>query len=208
MSSTDAQQQEPTQHAHPSLGELIRQPRALFHLAWGTVVGVWLDQWSKQWALDTLYIKSSGVDTIAPAKASLLYSKNIEVTSWFNFHLVGNKGAAWGIFKDLPEQWRVTFFTVLTLVALTFMVFMYLQSYAHKLTRLSLILVVGGAIGNLIDRLNIGYVIDFIDWHYGAQHWPTFNIADVWISVGVSLMFIDLIRQGFTARSEAQAPKA
>jgi lipoprotein signal peptidase len=214
LSSTDPQQDagspnthEPAQEALPKqpLSALFRQPKALFTLLWGTVVAVWLDQWSKQWALDTLYIKASGEGTIAPSEASQLFSKNIEVASWFNFHLVGNKGAAWGMFKNLPESWRVLFFAVLTIVALTFMFFMYLQSAQHKLTRLSLILIIGGAIGNFIDRLNIGYVIDFIDWHYKGQHWPTFNIADVWISVGVGLMLIDMVRQ---ARAELRASAA
>lgn len=170
--------------------------QALTWLVIGSIITIWLDQWSKRWALETLYLKAKVGEVVAPADAAELYSRNIEVTSWFNFHLVGNKGAAWGIFKNLPEQWRVLFFAVLTVVALAMMLSMYLQSKGQNLMRFALMLIIGGALGNFIDRLNIGYVIDFIDWHYGGKHWPTFNIADVWISVGVGLMLIDMLRQG------------
>ena len=69
------------------------------------------------------------------------------------------------------------------------------ESFEQKLTQAALILIAGGAIGNLIDRIQIGYVIDFIDWHIGEHHWPTFNVADISISVGVGLIVIDGIRQ-------------
>ena len=69
----------------------------------------------------------------------------------------------------------------------------------------ALVLIAGGAIGNLIDRIQIGYVVDFIDWHVNNYHWPTFNIADVSISVGVGLMIIDMIRQTI---QEVKAAKA
>jgi len=205
---------EQTQDAQLSEDELTQPPeaeaqearsRALTILGIGALITVWLDQWSKRWALEALYLKAKAGEVVAPADASELYSRNIEVTSWFNFHLVGNKGAAWGIFKNLPEQWRVLFFAVLTVVALAMMLMMYLQSHGQRLMRFALLLIIGGAIGNFIDRLNIGYVIDFIDWHYGGKHWPTFNIADVWISVGVGLMLIDMIRQGAQGDKDGQA---
>jgi signal peptidase II len=94
------------------------------------------------------------------------------------------------------------FFAVLTIAALGMMFVMFLQSRGQLLMRVALVLIIGGALGNFIDRLNIGYVIDFIDWHYGAKHWPTFNIADVWISVGVGLMLIDMLTQGARAQNK------
>jgi signal peptidase II len=57
-------------------------------------------------------------------------------------------------------------------------------------------MVMGGAIGNLLDRTRLGYVIDFIDWHWYQHHWPTFNIADAFISVGVALLVLDMIING------------
>lgn len=201
----DAQRPAETPSAQVSDGASADQPRAraLTLLSLGALITVWLDQWSKRWALEALYLKvKAGEAVVAPADAAALYSRNIEVTSWFNFHLVGNKGAAWGIFKNLPEQWRVLFFAVLTIVALGMMFMMYLQSNGQRLMRFALLLIIGGAIGNFIDRLTIGYVIDFIDWHYGGKHWPTFNVADVWISVGVGLMLVDMIRQSLQGERE------
>ncbi len=63
------------------------------------------------------------------------------------------------------------------------------------LTGLALALIIGGALGNLADRVQLGYVIDFVDVHYGAWHWPAFNVADSAISCGVALLLLDAVRQ-------------
>jgi len=184
--------------------ESLKPP--LITLTLGVIIGVLLDHWTKTWALQTLYLKATtGAPLIAPPNPAELYSKHITVTSWFNYHLVGNKGAAWGIFRDLPETYRVPFFTILATLALIGMGTYYIKSHRQWLLRSALILIIAGAIGNLLDRLRIGYVIDFIDWHYAGKHWPTFNIADVWISVGVGLMIIDMIRQTLAERHAAHA---
>lgn len=114
--------------------------------------------------------------------------------SWFNLRVAGNKGAAWGIFRDLPDEWRVTFFTVIGAIAIVAIVVFFKNARGQKMLSTALTCILGGAIGNLIDRVRLGYVVDFIDWHYRDQwHWPTFNIADVGISVGVSLLLLDMI---------------
>ena len=164
-------------------------------LVLGSIISVWLDQWSKAWAAATLYTGNAAGPGGVPVNLAELQTKVIEVSSWFNYRLVGNKGAAWGIFKDLPETLRVPFFAILSTFALVVLLVVYYKSHGQKLMQTALILICGGAIGNLIDRLQIGYVIDFIDWHYGPHHWPTFNVADISISVGVGLMIIDMIRQ-------------
>ena len=106
--------------------------------------------------------------------------------------MVGNPGAAWGIFRDLPDAWRVHFFLVLTLAACAGIAYAYKQATPSQArVRWALMLVMGGAIGNLIDRLRIGYVIDFVEWFYGDFTWPNFNVADVGISVGVGLLLLD-----------------
>lgn len=170
-----------------------RQPT--LWLVLGSVISVWLDQWSKAWAAKTLYTGNAAVVAGVPLNPAELQTKVIKVTDWFNYRLVGNKGAAWGIFKDLPEGLRVPFFAVLSAVALVVLLVVYYKSHGQKLLQTALVLICGGAIGNLIDRLQIGYVIDFIDWHIGVHHWPTFNVADISISVGVGLMIIDMIKQ-------------
>ena len=161
----------------------------------GSAISIWLDQWSKAWAAKALYTGQAAAAGGVPENPGELYTRVIEVTSWFNFRLVGNKGAAWGIFKDLPEGTRVPFFVILSAFALTILLVVYYQSHGQKLMQTALILICGGAVGNLIDRLQIGYVVDFIDWHIGIHHWPTFNVADISISVGVGLMVIGMIRQ-------------
>jgi len=69
----------------------------------------------------------------------------------------------------------------------------------EKLTGFALALIIGGAVGNLIDRINLGYVVDFIDVYYGTSHWPAFNLADSTITCGVALLLIDAIMQSWTA---------
>ncbi|MFP2959586.1 signal peptidase II [Myxococcus sp. 1LA] len=120
------------------------------------------------------------------------------IEDYWHFRYVENPGAAWGIFGGMPEGVRRAFFLVVSLVAMGFIVTMYRRTpVEQRLSRLSLALVTGGALGNFMDRLLRGYVIDFIDWHWRNQpgmRWPTFNVADVAISVGVVLMLLDSLR--------------
>ncbi|SEU29884.1 signal peptidase II [Stigmatella erecta] len=120
------------------------------------------------------------------------------IEDYWHFRYVENPGAAWGMFGDLPEPVRRVFFHVVSLVALTFILVMYARSEpSQRLVRLALALVAGGALGNFLDRLVRGYVIDFIDWHWRNQpgmRWPTFNVADAAICVGVALMLLDSLR--------------
>ena len=170
-------------------------------LAWaalliGSTISVVLDQWSKAWAATTLYVGQAPREVGGmPLNAYDIRTKTIEVASWFDFRLAGNKGAAWGIFNDFSDSIRVPFFVVLSAAALTFLLIVFYNSVGQRLMQTALTLIAGGAVGNLIDRIQIGYVIDFIDWHVGHHHWPVFNIADVSISVGVGLMIIDMFKQ-------------
>jgi signal peptidase II len=179
--------------------------KAIIALVTGNVVLIWLDQWSKAWAAKALYTGSAAAAGGVPTNPGELYTRVIEVYSWFNFRLVGNKGAAWGIFKDLPETVRVKFFVALSVVALFALLWLYFNSYGQRMMQLGLILISGGAVGNLIDRIQIGYVVDFIDWHINNHHWPTFNVADIAISVGVGVLIIDIIMQSFRERAAASA---
>ncbi|ADO75870.1 signal peptidase II [Stigmatella aurantiaca] len=131
------------------------------------------------------------------------------IEDYWHFRYVENPGAAWGMFGDLPESVRRFFFQGASLVALTFIFVMYVRSEpSQRLVRLSLALVVGGALGNFVDRLLRGYVIDFIDWHWRNQpgmRWPTFNVADAAICVGVALMLMDSLRRPAPAPSRPLA---
>lgn len=108
---------------------------------------------------------------------------------------VRNPGAAFGIFRDLPENTRLIFFAVVLITAVV-VIFYFLSKTGHqdKLLRFSLGLILGGAVGNSIDRFRLRYVTDFIDFHWfgnPALHWPPFNIADSAITIGVILILFD-----------------
>jgi signal peptidase II len=132
------------------------------------------------------------------------------VEGYFDLIYARNPGAAWSFMADQPEWLRKTFFRVASLLALGLIVFMLFKTTSAQGRMIwGLSLVASGAVGNLIDRLAYGYVIDFIAWHIGESYWPTFNIADAWIFIGVGLMFIDFFitaRQGTPA--EVASPKA
>ncbi len=164
-------------------------------LAIGSTVTIVADQVTKVWAVNAL----SKTGTL-PADAAHIrgpgFDTHVVFESWWNFKLAGNKGAAWGLFRDLPEQWRVAFFVVISIVAIAVIVSLFRKA-EEGLLQVALTLILGGALGNLIDRVRLGFVVDFIDWHTNdTWHWPTFNIADVAISVGVGLLLIDMLVNG------------
>jgi signal peptidase II len=110
-----------------------------------------------------------------------------------------NTGAAFGVLAGERSFYRIGFFVVVSLVALGCILYLLkLTRYEKKLTLLSLSLILGGAVGNMVDRLRLGEVIDFILLHYHDLHWPAFNVADSAISVGVVLLIIQMIRQRST----------
>lgn len=112
------------------------------------------------------------------------------VTSFFNIGLVYNPGAAFSFLAD-HSGWQRWFFTALSTAAAIFIV-IYMRKNRH-LPRLCLGLafILSGAIGNLIDRVRIGKVVDFLDFYVGNSHWPAFNIADSAIFIGVAILLID-----------------
>jgi signal peptidase II len=116
--------------------------------------------------------------------------ESLRLSSWFNLTLAYNTGAAFSFLND-AGGWQRWLFVVLA-VAITGVLTVWLQRAHHlRLQSLALALIIGGAVGNVIDRIRLGYVIDFIDWHYRDWHWPVFNIADSAISVGVVLLILD-----------------
>lgn len=112
----------------------------------------------------------------------------------FNFTYVQNKGAAFGFLAQAEPAFRVPFFIIVPILALVSIIVVFRKVTDAELKfSLALSLVISGAIGNLIDRLRLGYVIDFLDFHWqGAYHFPAFNIADSAICVGVGLILLDL----------------
>ena len=114
--------------------------------------------------------------------------------------------------RAVTEKFRAVFFMVVSLIAIVLIAMYYARLASNqKMLRVALALVMGGAVGNLIDRVIRSYVIDFIDWHWNDPnwmtrwHWPTFNVADTGISIGVALIALDTIRQWWAMRKQPQS---
>lgn len=117
--------------------------------------------------------------------------------SFFSLTYVRNTGAAFGLLHRAPEYFREPFFIIVPVIALFVIGFVLAKLDSKQvLTAVALSLIVGGAVGNLIDRIKHGFVIDFLDFFWKDYHWPAFNVADAAIVVGVSLMFIQSFKQG------------
>ena len=145
------------------------------------LVIVALDQATKYWALLTL-----------------LPYQPLAVMPMVNLTLAYNTGAAFS-FLSTTGEWHRWFFTVFSTVMATGLVIWIIRlAPEFRLQRIALSLILGGAIGNLIDRAFLGYVIDFIDIYYKSHHWPVFNIADSAICVGACLLFIELCKSNST----------
>lgn len=118
------------------------------------------------------------------------------VTKYFSIVHVHNSGAAFGFLNKVPEGFRIPLFVVITLVAVGVIGTLVFKAAPNKLAYIAgLGLVLGGAVGNFIDRIRFGYVIDFLDFFIGANHWPAFNVADIAISVGVGLLLLDMLKE-------------
>jgi signal peptidase II len=135
-----------------------------------------LDQGSKSWALKTL---SSGEPWV--------------LTPFLNLVLVFNRGAAFSFLAD-ADGWQRWFFTVLALAVSAWIIHTIRRHPEASLMNLALSLIMGGAIGNVIDRLRLGSVVDFVDVHAAGWHWPAFNLADSAITVGALLLVWDQFR--------------
>jgi signal peptidase II len=116
------------------------------------------------------------------------------VPGYFDLTFVLNPGAAFSLFATLPEGIRNPFFILIS-VAAAVLIVVYRARHLrqHRLASVSLGLILGGAVGNLIDRVRYGVVVDFLDVHVHQYHWPVFNVADSAISVGVTLLLIEML---------------
>ena len=122
------------------------------------------------------------------------YGESLAVTSFFNLVLVYNKGAAFS-FLSTESGWQRYLFTALGIAAALFIIFLLKRHAGQRMFCIALALILGGAIGNVIDRIAYGHVIDFLDVYMRNWHWPAFNIADSAICVGAVLFVIDELRR-------------
>jgi signal peptidase II len=124
----------------------------------------------------------------------LTYGDSRPITGFFNLVLAYNKGAAFSFLAD-QGGWQRWFFTGIAVVAVVFIIHLLRRNAGQRLFCTALALILGGAIGNLIDRVLYGHVIDFLDFHVGGWHWPAFNVADTAIVVGAALFILDELRR-------------
>ncbi|MBL8541050.1 MAG: signal peptidase II [Burkholderiales bacterium] len=118
----------------------------------------------------------------------LTYGQAIEVLPFLNLVLVYNPGAAFSFLSDQPG-WQNKFFIAVAAAASVWVLYL-LARPQRRLFSLALALILGGAIGNLFDRLILGAVVDFIDVHAAGYHWPAFNVADASITCGAALLIL------------------
>lgn len=157
-------------------GSRSNLPRNPLGIAWLllSVLVIVLDLWTKHIATQHL----------------TLY-RPLELTSWLNMTLAHNYGAAFSFLSDAGGWQRWLFSILATVVTGVLVVWLLRLPKAEKLTATALALIIGGAIGNLADRIRHGYVVDYIDVYYRDWHWPAFNLADSAITCGVILLLLD-----------------
>jgi signal peptidase II len=152
----------------------------MFRLSWIALLVFGIDQLTKYLAIK-----------------NLIYHAEVTVTSFLSFTLLYNSGAAFSFLSN-AGGWQNLFFIVVAIVVTFIIVLIIRRLGIHDVqAAVALMLILGGAMGNLLDRLRFGYVVDFIDFHYGAWHWYTFNIADSAISIGAVFLMLDALGIGF-----------
>ncbi|OGV28070.1 MAG: signal peptidase II [Legionellales bacterium RIFCSPHIGHO2_12_FULL_37_14] len=143
-------------------------------LLWGlAILVIFLDQISKQWILHnyTPYLPEP-------------------ITNFFSITLAFNTGAAFSILSG-PAKWHAWFFIIFSLLMIFLLSMFLARTKANEYPLgIGFSLILGGAVSNFIDRLNLGQVVDFLDVHYKTHHWPVFNVADSAICVGAFWLFI------------------
>jgi signal peptidase II len=123
------------------------------------------------------------------------YGETLPITSFFNLVLVYNPGAAFSFLGD-QGGWQRWFFTAIAVGAIGFILYLLKRHPGQRLFCWALALILGGAIGNVIDRVAYGHVIDFLDFYWrGWGHFPAFNVADIGISIGAFLFIVDELRR-------------
>lgn len=164
---------------NPAGAAAASDPRR-FRLLWVPVLLVTLvDQAVKAWVVHSLP----------------LFSVQVVVPGFFNLVHVRNTGGAFSLFAHAGLAWQRWLFVAIGAAALLVIVYLYRQAAAADFwSRLGFGLIFGGAVGNLIDRVRYGNVVDFLDFYLGTWHWPAFNVADAAISIGAGAIILALLK--------------
>ncbi len=152
-----------------------------------------LDQWTKSMVVEKLP----------------LYHRVEVIQGFFNLTHVRNTGGAFGIFGGQKSSTGSLVFVIVSLIAIGAIIFLFIKiKESERTLALSFSLVLSGALGNLIDRLRYGEVVDFLDFHLSDYHWPAFNVADSAICIGIGLLALELLRRDHKANDKSQAPNS
>ncbi|XXX82247.1 signal peptidase II [Sorangium sp. So ce134] len=177
--------------------DVVAPPKPTYRPSYGFLLGVSAvtlaaDLGTKWWAKDRL--EPRALAELEGAARPLALRKIEVIKDHLNLIFAKNHGGAWGILGDESEAIRRPFFLLVSLAAIVFIVSLYRKLHPSQIAlKWGLPLVLGGALGNLVDRIRYGYVIDFIQVRFTPTFvWPTFNVADIAIVVGVGLMAIDM----------------
>ncbi|MCR3755407.1 MAG: lipoprotein signal peptidase [Sodalis sp. Psp] len=141
---------------------------------WLTLVILALDLGSKQWIMTCFWLGES-----------------VSVIPFISFTYSHNPGAAFSFLADKGGWQRWIFSSVAVVISVVILVMMYRSDYQARLSNVAYAIIIGGALGNLFDRMVHSVVIDFIDFYVGNWHWPTFNVADSGICIGTVLTVLD-----------------
>lgn len=204
--------------------DATRKPLVSLIVLFVLVIGI--DQVSKQWALHRLVDEEFRAETEsypvcgnpdqerARSRFVRRHQQNITVIDgFFNLTYVENCASAFGLMTGVPEGFRFPFFMIVSALAAAFIPYLYRKTPAtQRLMLYALPFVLGGAVGNLVDRLIYRYVIDFVQWYVTfdgiPRYWPTFNIADAAIVVGIGLMLLQMLPRRAGARAPSTEKQA
>lgn len=148
----------------------------------------------RKWFLISAIVVALDLYTKHLVENAFEYGEHLTVTSFFDLVRFHNEGAAFS-FLSSAGGWQKWFFTAVAIVAVIVITYLIRKNPTQKLFCIGLALVLGGAIGNLYDRLTLGYVVDFLYFHINEYYWPAFNVADSAISVGVVILLWDSFKQ-------------
>ncbi|MDN5752176.1 MAG: signal peptidase II [Nitrosospira sp.] len=139
-------------------------------------------------------------------ESALFHGQQIPLTSFFNLVLTYNAGAAFSFLSD-ASGWQRWFFSAIAAGASILIAYLLHKHAADKLFCIALSLILGGALGNLWDRITLGHVVDFLDFHAGGYHWPAFNVADSAIFLGAMLLILDSFRHKDSGTDKSSTKK-
>ncbi len=157
-------------------------------MAWGSSKSWWQKLWP--WLVVAVVVIAADQASKFAIEKTFSYGDVRAVTGFFNLVLTYNKGAAFS-FLATASGWQHNFLVAVGVGASLFILYLLARHGTQKLFAAALALILGGAIGNVIDRLLHGHVIDFLDFHWRGWHWPAFNIADSAIVCGAALLILD-----------------